>query len=496
MRHIKLFISYCHADLRPRPGFKESRVGRMIEDVKYDLHCHSERSPFKILRDEEIASVSQNFREIIQAAINECDMALVFLSSDFCASEECEAEFVQLIEARKPLFLVDTEPAWFNGNQNRISKHRNAIKDILFVEFWERDKSQKVVRFGFPLPDVDPDKMDRYYGAMEKLTTGVKIRAANLLLTDGGTEQEAYPCQTVVMACSTPDVKSEATRLVDALEADGHSVHVFDPDLELRDSASLDDVLSGLLAKSDVYVQLLGAIPGKMVSGSNLRLVRAQYEAAKKLSKPLYLWRPSNFDIEECQPEHGAFLKDVALVCNLGSYPEFETYLRKKLKDIIAQRRSKERRSQREEATDPKSSWPLVAIDAARTDRELAEKITSALQDYVDTNNLDYDLTAQELAEAVMDSNALVLAYGQSAEGQKRAQAHFKLVRRQKAELASKNLELAVGNGAPPTAPPCPRGPNVHVITVTENVDTQSMFRFLERLGISMPHGGRVSGTD
>jgi TIR domain len=486
MHHIKLFISYSHADLKPRPGFEDSRVGRMMADVKHDLCCYSDRSPFKILRDEEITSVSENFRQVIQAAINECDMALVFLSPNFCASEECEAELAQLIEAAKagkPLFIVDVEPPWLDGDQNRIAKHRNAIKDILFVQFWEWDRNNNLLRFGFPLPDIDTAAMDKYYDAMEKLTKAIKRRAAKLLFMESGTEQEPHLRQTVFMACPTADVKSEAMRLVDALEADNHTVHVFDPDLELHGDASLEDVVSASLAKSDVYVQLLGAIPGRSVPGCNSRLVRAQYDTAKKLGKTFYLWRASGFDIEECQPEYGAFLKDIALVSNLGNYPEFETYLRKKLKDVTAQRESKDRRDKREQA----ASWPLVAIDAARADRELAEKITSALQDYVDINNLDYNLTAQGLADAVTDSNALVLAYGQSAEGRKRAQAHFKLVRRQRAELASKNLELAVGNGAPPTAPPCPRGPNVHVITVTEKVDAQAMFRFLERLGVSAP---------
>jgi hypothetical protein len=320
---------------------------------------------------------------------------------------------------------------------------------------------------------------------MEKLTTGVKNRAAELLLTEGGTEQETYPRHTVFMACPMLDVKPQATRLVDALKADGYSVHVFDPDLELRGAASIEDVLSRSLAKSDVYVQLLGPTPGRNVPGSKWQLVRAQYETAKKLGKTLYLWRASGFDIDnECQPKHGAFLKDIALVCNLRSYSEFETYLRKKLKDFMAQYQSEDRRAKRAQAMSSKP-WPLVAIDAARTDRELAEMITSALEKYVYIDSLDYDLTAEGLAEAVMDSNGLVLTYGKSREGQKRAQAHFKLVR--KAEGASKNVELAVGNGAPPTAPPCPRGPNVHVITVTEKVDTQEMFRFLKQLGVAMP---------
>jgi hypothetical protein len=275
------------------------------------------------------------------------------------------------------------------------------------------------------------------------------------------------------------------------LRADGHSVHVFDPDLELRDDTSLEDILSASIANSDVYVQLLGTSPGRKVPGSDLRLVRAQYETAKKLNKTIYLWRSSNLDFEECQAEHAAFLKDIALDCTLGSYPEFETYLRKKLKDISEERQSRDRRSQREEGTGNKSSSALVAIDAAQTDRDLAEKITNALRDYVYIKHLPYNLNRLGLKKAVKESNALVLAYGQSAEGQKRVNAHLDLVC--KAELASKNLELAIGNGAPPTAPPCPSGPNVHVITVTEKVDPQSMFQFLERLGVPMPEEKEVA---
>jgi hypothetical protein len=486
MRKLKLFVSYSHADFKPRPGFKESRVARILADVEYDLDCHSPRSSFEILRDVSIINISENFRHVVQEAIADCDMAIVFFSASYCASEECRSELAQLIEIDKPLFLVDTEPAWFYNSQDDIISLREKIKDILFIQFWE-NQSRSTVRFGYPLPDVDSNTQTKYYGAIETLVTGIKNRARDLLsMSDRGQEVTSQN-YTVFIACSTTDVRPFAARLTSAIGSDKHDVLSFDPELELCDSDSFDSAISKLLAKCDAYIQLLGYLPGRPLPGTDLRLVRAQYEAAKRSGKQIYVWRSSEFEIDECDPEYGAFLKEIALVCHLGNYLEFDTYLRKKLKDALAQRLTEDRRAERLRVSDVKSSWPLVAIDAARADRDLAGKIANALDRYVDIHNLDYDLNAKTLSEAVAESNGLVLAYGESTEGQKRAQAHFNLIRRQTAEIKFKNVELAVGDGAPPTAPPCPRGPNVHVISVADIVDSVAVSKFLQGLGIAVP---------
>jgi hypothetical protein len=34
---IKIFVSYAHADIMPRPGFNDSRVGHILRDIKFDL---------------------------------------------------------------------------------------------------------------------------------------------------------------------------------------------------------------------------------------------------------------------------------------------------------------------------------------------------------------------------------------------------------------------------------------------------------------------------
>jgi hypothetical protein len=492
MRQIKIFISYSHADVEHRPGCMASRVGRIMDEVKYDLARDSRRAPFKMLRDVEIAGPSENFRQVIEQAMVECDMAIVFLSPSYCGSEECEAEFARLLELNKPLFLVDTEPAWLtSAEHNRIARHREGLKDILFVQFWEEGKDHSTVLFGYPVPTPDAPTASKYYASLQRLVDGVKTRARRLLAS-AGMEQGADARSTIFLACPTSDVKADATRLATALEEDSHAVIVFDPILDLGENESFAEAVANRLAKCDAYVQLLGGFQGRSVSDTDLRLVPAQYQVAVKSGKPIYLWQSSGFDVAECEPSYSAFLKEVGRSCHIGTYLEFEKYLRKRLNDVDAQRQSVERRAQRSQQAGAKSAWPFVAIDAARSDRELAQKIADALVNYVNVSNLPYDLIANSFAKEVEHNHALVLAYGKSAEGQKRTRAHFQLIRRHAADMVFKDLELAVGNGAPATALPPPRGPNVHVIRVEDKVDSAAMFEFLKRLGVSVSQGNEA----
>jgi hypothetical protein len=493
MRQIKIFISYSHADTKPRPGHVASRVGLMIEEVKYELARDSDRAPFKILIDEEIARVSQNFRKEIENAIVTCDMAIAFLSPSYCASPECAEEFARLIDLNKPLLIVDTEPVWFTAGQyNLIARHREQIRDIIYVQFWEEGRNRSVILFGYPLPGPQSPTGDKYSESLQRLLHGVKKRTHDLLTRDEA-DEDSNARSGIFLACPTSDVKPYAARLATALEGDDHRVIVFDPDVALGENDSFSEVVAKHLAKCGTYVQLLGADQGRAMRGTDLRLVPAQYQTALKSGKPIYLWQSSDFDAAECDPNYRAFLKEIARSCHIGTYLEFEKYLRKRLNDVDVQRQSVERRAQRSQQAGSKSSWPFVAIDAARSDRELAQKIADALANYANVSNLPYDLTPSSFAKEVEHNNALVLAYGKSAEGQKRTRAHFQLIRRRTADMVFKDLELAVGNGAPPTALPPPRGPNVHVIRVADEVDSVAMSEFLKRLGVSVPQGDEAN---
>ncbi|MGF6425123.1 toll/interleukin-1 receptor domain-containing protein [Bradyrhizobium elkanii] len=485
MRKLKIFVSYSHADARARPGFNVSRLGRIMEELKYDLGCHSDRSRFEVLRDVEMTHVSDNFRVEIDRAITACDVAILFISEEFSRSEECEAEFARLIDLGKPLFLVEIEPILLSDEEDRIRNHRKAVKDTIFVRFWGPDNNQKSVKYGYPFPDNTATR-DKYDEALGQVVAGLKARV--LTLPQAGNGQEVRPNDqpdqnrvAIFVACPAADVKPEAQRLATTMEAKKFVVRAFDPELDVRKDDTFSGAFSRALAQCDAYVQLLGASPGKPVAGSELRLVRAQYDLARQAGKPAFIWRAAGFDVDDLEASYGAFLKGIT-DCQIGNFVEFEDYLMKKLDDLAALRRSDERRAAKSQGRN--AALPFVVIDAARPDSELAQKIADALADHVNVDHLDYDLTGQMLADAVVDNNALIFAYGKSVEGQKRTQAHFRLIRRPTGELNVSQLELAVGNGAPPTALPFPRGPNVHVITVTDEVDTVEISNFLAKLGV------------
>src|ERR1043166_504960 len=316
MRQIKIFISCCHADVEHRPGYMESRVGRIMDEVRYDLARDSRRSPFKMLRDVEIAKPSDNFREVLDRAMVECDMAIVFLSPSYCASEECEAEFVRLKNLNKPLFLVDTEPAWLTSDEhNLIAKHRHGLRDILFVQFWE-EVNHSVVLFGYPLPNPSAPTISEYNQSLAKLVAAVWARAIRILANDGAqASDDARNARdarsTIFLACPTSDVRPYAARLATALEEDDHDAIIFDPELVLGRRHAFNEVVAKQLAECDAYVQLLGALRGKAVRDTELRLVPAQYQMAIKSGKPIYLWQSSDFDVADCEPTYCTFLKEI-----------------------------------------------------------------------------------------------------------------------------------------------------------------------------------------
>jgi hypothetical protein len=489
MSQLKIFVSYAHADFEPRPGYKESRVGQILSDVKHELNCHASRSRFKILRDaEELLEPSDAIHAKLDEAMRDCAMALILLSENYCASEECAWEFSRLLELRRPLFLVETEDVW-SQFAHHLEPHRAQSREILAVAFWgtveKGTANERKAVFGYPLPHSEESQHKKpYFENMETLTTSIKKKANELLGRDIRPPAPAKPASgkcTVFLACPTADVKPEAHRLQKALEAEGHSVHQFDPKVDVRDGDDPEQVIAGLIAGSDMYVQLLGGVPGRKLSAqSDLPLVPAQYRIASGTEVQTQTWRQPDFDVGECDPAYAEFLN--GLGSHVTPYEEFERYLKKRVNDITEARSLTEQRMQKIEDQGGGEARPLMAIDVAKSDAELAKKIASAFGKHVDVSTLPFELTRSDLDEAVGVHDAVILGYGASEDGQNRAQSHFSIIRRKMADSRAKQLKLAVGDGAPPTAPPCPRGPDVPIIAVREEVDETAMMDFLRRL--------------
>jgi hypothetical protein len=483
MAQVKLFVSYAHADFVARPPFNDSRVGQLLSDIKHDIGCYGSRPRFCILRDvEQLIQISQSIHGRIDAAIAECDAALVLLSENYCLSEECAKEFDQLVKCEKPIFVVETEDVSSTEFAEPLANHKAYMEEIRSARFWGME-DRRTIRFGYPMPHSDISKhRDKYVTALEELVAHIKDQAKDILSAGELDRARLDLNYTMYLASPTSDVKAEADQLEKAVEADGSSVLRIDPGLVSGDATRLQAAFRDAIARCDIYVQLLGSTPGRSLGeGPASQLAAAQYAVATELGKRIYSWRKSGFDIGECRPDYSAFLSSVQ--SHLTSIEEFEQYVRRKAKDVQAHRESAERRKARGADSEVSgASLKLVAIDVAQADNHLARRITAALRSHVDIDTLAFDLDASALSEAVADNDAIILGYGPSEDGQRRAKAHFKIIRKKKGEQKAKRFELAVGDAAPETAPPCPQGPDVHVISVRDEIDEAALLAFLTRL--------------
>jgi hypothetical protein len=484
MSQMKIFVSYAHDDFRPRPGFNQSRVGQILDDLRYDLKCDSSRARFKILRDaENLLRAADPIHATLKRAMEQCDAAMLFLSESYLASEECLREFRFLLESGKPLFIVEVEDIWSCEFVKRLAEQQRKLREILATQFWGVVDGRKV-RYGWPLPQADTaDGRRSYQEALDRLTESIRARASELLERPSDEPGQKTSKCAVFLAYPTGDVKHEALRLQKTLEAEGHAVLAFDPKLDVPTGATPEEAIEGLVKRCDLFVQLLGGIPGgALAEGAALRRVPGQYKIAEGLGVQIQTWRKPDFDIADCDPDYGQFLN--GLTSHVAPFEEFEHYVTKKLADIFAARQLDNRRGERIEKQASSAQRPLMAIDVAKSDNELARKIASAFSEFVDVETLAFDLDRNELEDAISINDAVILCYGASDEGQKRANSHFKIIRKRRADVQAKRLELAVGDAAPPTAPPAPSGPDIPVIAVREEVDRSAMMRFLERLGV------------
>ncbi len=74
----------------------------IMQELKYELCCHSDRSRFEVLRDVEMTKVSDNFRVQIANAMDTCDVAILVISVESSAGRRsARRNSPRLIEARK-----------------------------------------------------------------------------------------------------------------------------------------------------------------------------------------------------------------------------------------------------------------------------------------------------------------------------------------------------------------------------------------------------------
>ncbi len=499
---IKVFISYSHSDFENRPGYRYSRAGLIIHEMARDIGATDSRLYFKILRDSDnVLQVADEIDERINFALDECDIGIAMLSESYCYSENCCDEFNRLLESGKPFFIVELENVW-DSLDHPLTEKKALIDRLLRVAFWGRVEGEsKPTLYGYPLPNEATKGRKEYYDALEQLVSGIKNRGVQLLKERqeiGVFSDKPLARPYVYLALPTPEVRDLANRLLVRLRKAGYSVYMPNEqaDMATADYAAIPEHVRKVIAECDLYVQLFGGTPGRAVPGvEDTRLARLQYETAVASARPTLLWQDRRFDPGKADPDYVAFLHSVAP--HILSFEEFESFTEKEIARIFAMIAAGQQREARAAAhAETVTAAPAggdgaqpvirsVAIDAAPEDAAFQQALTEALQAHVGVDSVDYEPDNDSLRDVALGNDAVIFVWGGSKAGWNRTRAHLGLFRR---FVGPDGVppKKAIGDAAPPppTAPPCPIGPDVSVVPVRDGVDSAALAAFLEKLGI------------
>ncbi len=499
---VKIFISYSHNDFVNRYGYKYSRAGFIVQEMAQDIRATDSRLFFKILRDRDnILQISDEIDERLNTALDECDIGVAFLSMSYCVSESCCDEFNRLLESKKPFFIVELENVW-DSLDHLLTAEKARIDKLLRVSFWGRVEGEaNPTLFGYPLPNEATKGRKEYYDALEQLVGGVKSRGVELLKERqeiGIFPEKPLTSPYAFLALPTPDVRDQANRLLMRLRKAGYTVYMPNEqaDMAAADYAAVPEHVRKVIAECDLYLQLFGGTPGRAVPDADgTRLARLQCEAAMAARRPTLLWQSRSFDPGKADADYVAFLQRVAP--HILSFEEFETFAEKEIARTFAMVAAGQKREARAaaaaEAAPPGDAGDApappviksIAIDAAPEDAAFQQALSEALQNYVGVDNVDYEPDTEFLRNLALANDAVIFVWGGSKAGWNRTRAHLGLFRR---FVGPDGVppKKAIGDAAPPppTAPPCPTGPDVSVVPVKDGVDPAALSAFLEKLGI------------
>ncbi len=115
MKKTKIFCSHAKADLKELVSVKTSWLSELHEVVCTKLGVENTRTPYEILRDQNgMLLGGDEIDEEIEAGIDACNLALLFISEAYILSENCAKEVELLLERGKTVIPIEMEKEWYN----------------------------------------------------------------------------------------------------------------------------------------------------------------------------------------------------------------------------------------------------------------------------------------------------------------------------------------------------------------------------------------------
>lgn len=493
MDKIQVFFSYAHADHTPGKVTNTSWLSELFDQLFYELKVEHKRSPYGVLLDRDGAiSYGGDIDNSVSECVKTCDMALLFVSPSYAASPNCADEVRQLLALGKPIVPVEIERNWKTAPGNALGDVMDKLSGLKRFTFFEENNLDGP-RLGFPEPSkLEGEDYKKFRLKAWDLAKTVKEHTSTLIVErqaeakqvaeDTGVALAQAEHTDVCIAAPVSDARTETERLEKALMAAGVTLQRLD--LANPAVAGDHDALQAAIAQSNIYVQIIGGMPGRGgCAGTDWTTSQAQHEAALKAEVESHIWRLPDLSTEDCDDDHRDFIE--ASASHVSSFEDFESFIVQRVKVHRERSEAERQREVRASQKDENAAPIFVAIDVSADEQHLGERIDAALRErgVFSGDWIEETPDRTEMARAVMENDAVVLVYGEDRGGQKRARSHFMMFNRAAYKARRTDaFRVAVGDSAPESAPPPPGGPGVHVIKLKDTVDEQALTGFLSSL--------------
>ena len=180
---------------------------------------------------------------------------------------------------------------------------------------------------------------------------------------------------TAFLAEPTDDVDDQCEQIRRYLIQLGYQV--VPSSLLPREPTAFKDTMRNHLARSSLYVQILGASPGHYLPGADLRLPALQHRLALESGKAIIQWRPPDLDVQSvAETTHRSLLEGPAVLA--VDLQEFMSLVGRRMEELRAPVSSIPNPVRPTTAQQSDELIFLVSEDCD-PDRKLAERLVEAL---------------------------------------------------------------------------------------------------------------------
>ena len=325
------FLSYAHVDDVPVPNSNDTTgwVTVFYETLGVELRKRLGRTDVELWKDDELGYHQSLSRQLIDTVRSSAILVVMlspgYVRSDWCGRER--AAFMQAVRSRgdAPVFVVAKE--WIEDATVPVE-----LRDYKRFPFFSGNENDWAT-FGNPRPNPDDPRHAPFYDNIVKLSramAGVLTRLSTPSPLPGLSDHTIPP-----IIRPTPNDRPKLTgkrvflaETTDDLEGDRDKVRAFLDQLGIEalpasgvyypsEGRAFREAMEQDLRAADVFVQLLGGVPGRRPLDVPQGYPRLQWELATGLTEkslPILQWCSPSLDIRAVKDEHLATLLRSATV--------------------------------------------------------------------------------------------------------------------------------------------------------------------------------------